>query len=346
MRLTQIGSYMENPKKLIDLKDLLSRARESSNPRTFLESWTLNGLPESIISELKSKGFNYYRGKVRECLSSEDMIYMIHTDNLSAFDCFIAMVPFKGVLLAAISQYWYQTIGKVIDHAFIGACHPRVLEMKKLAPLKVEVIVRSYLAGSMLRSYETGARNFCGQKLPDGLKPFDQLPAPIVTPTSKADAFEHDENLSPSELINAGLVANDGAWKKIEQKALQLFRIGTERYAQCGWILADTKYEFGADAEGKIYLIDEVHTPDSSRLWKQRSYRERIGLGLFPEMFDKEIVRRYLSERGFTGVGTIPPVPYTLILDLLESYLGIYKSLTGKDLVFEDVKLEGSALFT
>ncbi|MFK7825370.1 MAG: phosphoribosylaminoimidazolesuccinocarboxamide synthase [Oligoflexales bacterium] len=337
---------MENPKKLIELKSLLTKARENGNPRVFLESYIFRGLQEPYLSKLKERGFECYRGKVRECLSKKDCIYLIHTDKLSAFDRFITHVPFKGILLAAISRYWYQSIGDVINHAFLNSHHPRVLEMKKLRPVKVEVIVRAYLAGSMLRSYQAGARSFCGQKLPDGLRAFDQLPTPIVTPTTKADTFEHDENLSPSELIHAGLVASEAVWREIEEKALELFRLGSQRYAQCGWILVDTKYEFGTDIEGHTCLIDEVHTPDSSRLWKLDSYRERMEQSLSPEMFDKEIVRRYLLEHGFTGEGAIPPVPYSLIINLLESYLSIYESLVGENLVFKEIGLEEAICFT
>ena len=330
---------MENQKRSIDLKDLLSKAKQSAQPAAYLEAFAFKGAPDQLVKDLKVRGFDYYSGKVRECLSDQEKIYMIHTDNLSAFDRFITLVPFKGVLLAAMSRYWYQAIGESANHAYISKPHPRVLEMKKLKPVKVEVIVRSYLAGSMLRSYQTGVRNFCGQHLPDGLQPYGRLPKPIVTPTSKAEAFEHDENRSPSELIRDGFVANELAWRHIESTALQLFELGSQRYAASGWILADTKYEFGTDNEGHTYLIDEVHTPDSSRLWKQSTYKDRINQGLLPDMFDKEIVRRYLSSQGFLGEGAVPPVPYSLIIELLESYLGIYESLAGESLTIEDVEL-------
>ncbi|NRA44891.1 MAG: phosphoribosylaminoimidazolesuccinocarboxamide synthase [Oligoflexales bacterium] len=330
---------MENQEKTINLKALLASAAQSGEPSSYLEPYAFKGAPEDALRTLEAKGFQTYRGKVRECLSSSDKIYLIHTDNLSAFDRFITMVPFKGVLLAAISRYWYEAMGGSIKHAYLASPHPRILEMKQLQPVKVEVIVRAYLAGSMLRSYQTGVRNFCGQQLPDGLQAYDRLPKPIVTPTSKAEAFEHDENKSPAELIHEGHVANEQVWAEIEAMALQLFQLGSETYDRCGWIFADTKYEFGTDSEGHIYLIDEVHTPDSSRLWKKSTYHKCLKQNLPPQMFDKELVRRYLSSQGFLGEGAVPPVPYTLIFELLQSYLGIYESLAGEELCFSDTEL-------
>lgn len=335
---------MESNKNPIDLRRLLLLAKESGDAKTFLEPYAFKGVNTDLLISLKEKGFDCYRGKVRECFSRDQNTYLIHTDNLSAFDRFITTVPFKGMLLAEISRYWYEALGAKVTHAYLASPHARVLAMKKLKPIKAEVIVRAYLAGSMLRAYQGGVRTFCGQRLPDGLKAYQKLPAPMVTPTSKAEAFEHDENQSPAELIRSGYVSDEEEWNKIEEKALQLFHFGTDKYAACGWIFADTKYEFGLDQSGEVKLIDEVHTPDSSRLWRMDSYQHCFECGKDPEMFDKEIVRRYLASQGFTGEGVIPPVPYSLIIELIESYLGIYESLKSRPLSFAYQDLNSSLL--
>jgi phosphoribosylaminoimidazole-succinocarboxamide synthase len=194
-------------------------------------------------------------------------------------------------------------------------------------PIKIEVVVRGYLAGSMLRAYEKGERIFCGTSLPEGLTPYCKLPKPIITPTTKAAAFEHDENTSPAQLVNAG-VCSHPEWEEVAGLAFKVFDLGSKIYAERGWILVDTKYEFGKSRDGKIKLIDEVHTPDSSRLWVQESYQERMSSGLSPQMLDKENVRRWLVERGFTGYGDVPEVPREVLLNLVKVYLDVAETLT------------------
>ena len=308
----------------LNLRRVLHQAWNSANPRESLNRYTFKGLSKEFIHELPSESF--YQGKVRQCVSLGGCLHILHTDNLSAFDRFITHLPFKGALLSLISKFWFERLGGHMPHAYQSAPHERILTMRRLKPLKVEVIVRAYLAGSMQRSYRLGDRKFCGQSLAEGLKDYAQLPRPLLTPTSKAEVGEHDEPVTPDQLIEKGVLTSR-QWSEITSIAQELFKIGTEEYGKLGWILADTKYEFGEDDQGKVYLIDEVHTPDSSRLWEKSSYDLRMSQNKAPAMFDKEIVRQYLLSQGFAGDGAIPPIPFELLQTLLVSYLEIVEGL-------------------
>jgi phosphoribosylaminoimidazole-succinocarboxamide synthase len=186
----------------------------------------------------------------------------------------------------------------------------------------------------MMRAYEKGEREFCGARLPEGLKDYGPLATAIITPTTKAAAFEHDENISPEELLRRGVVTA-AEWDEISAKALRLFAFGQETLARVGWLLVDTKYEFGRAPRGEIKVIDEIHTPDSSRFWVKDSYQQRLTRGEAPEMLDKETVRRYLLEQGFSGEGPVPEVPVTRLVELAEVYLKVAETLAGKPLTSE-----------
>lgn len=283
------------------------------------------------LAEQQAAAAKTYRGKVRDLLVGNESIFMVHSDRLSAFDRAVGMVPYKGLILAAISEFWFGKVKDTLPNHFLARPHPRVIEARRLTPLKVEVVVRGHLAGSMLRAYEKGERVFCGESLPEGLHPYQELPAPIITPTSKAGVYEHDEDTTPSELIATGVV-DRRQWAELAEMALALFSLGRKEFALHGWTLADTKYEFGADASGKIWLIDEIHTPDSSRLW-QRTTGTRLDT---VAMFDKEIIRRYLLEQGFSGHGEVPPVPPRLFVELAMRYLAVAESLTRAPLMVDD----------
>jgi len=259
---------------------------------------------------------------------------MVHSDRLSAFDRHVALVPYKGVFLASINNYWLNKISSDFPVAKFSYQEPRVINMEKLKVFPVEMIVRGYLAGSMLRSYEKGQRDFCHHKLPEGLKAWGALDQPIITPTSKAEVGAHDENMTPQEILDAGFCTK-AQWDKISKIAMDLFGFGRAVYEKHGWILVDTKYEFGFDENGEPHLIDEVHTPDSSRLWEQDSYAERVGKGQSPVMLDKEIIRDYLKDQGFTGDGKVPPVPREKILELAKVYLSVADKLYGRSLTFD-----------
>jgi phosphoribosylaminoimidazole-succinocarboxamide synthase len=255
----------------------------------------------------------------------QDTALMVHSDRLSAFDRAVGLVPYKGMILAAISQFWFKFLAQQVPNHYLGSPHPRVLHIKKLKTIKIEVVVRGYLAGSLLRAYQEGTRRIYGIQLPDHMQPYDAFPQPILTPTTKAEVYEHDEETSPDQLIAKGVVSA-AQWKQISNLALKLFALGQELFLSKGWVLADTKYEFGTDSSGQIFLIDEVHTPDSSRLWQLTE------AGAPPRMFDKELIRTYLQSKGFSGHGEVPKVPAILYVNLTEKYLEVAESLLGRSL--------------
>ncbi|WP_141735654.1 phosphoribosylaminoimidazolesuccinocarboxamide synthase [Oligoflexus tunisiensis] len=314
------------------IRELLKEIAHSSDPDRAVTEHAYQGFSESEKKEFEQKYPAVYAGKVRELIRTENDLLIYHTDRLSAFDRFIGLVPYKGTILAEISQYWLEEAADVVPTHFLGRPHERVLRCISCTPYKVEVVVRGYMAGSMMRAYQKGIREFCGEKLPEGLEPYRSLPEPIITPTTKAAAFEHDEDATPEQLVQQGVCTRE-EWVEISQMALKLFRFGQQKYAEKGWILVDTKYEFGRDGSGQIRLIDEIHTPDSSRLWVKSSYETNLGRGDAPEMLDKETVRRYLLELGFSGQGTVPHVPVSRLLTLAETYLQVAETLTGRPLM-------------
>ena len=306
----------------------------NDNSSAAVEKYSYNGLSEEQKKELDAKGVEHYAGKVRELVKDGDTLHIYHSDRLSAFDRYIGMVPFKGAILADISKFWLEETEKLMPTHFKSMKHSRVIDGEACTPVMAEVIVRGYMAGSMARAYEKGVREFCGVTLPEGLTNYCKLPNAIITPTTKAAAFEHDEDATPEELIESG-VATKEQWAQIEEMALKLFAHGQKVYAEKGWILVDTKYEFGFAKDGSIKVIDEVHTPDSSRLWDLASYEEKVSKGEAPVMLDKENVRRYLLEQGFKGEGDVPEVPAKVLVDLAKVYLGVAEKLSGKELMVE-----------
>jgi phosphoribosylaminoimidazole-succinocarboxamide synthase len=219
----------------------------------------------------------------------------------------------------------------VVPTHLIEQIDERALRTEAMEPFKVEVIVRGYMAGSMMRAYEKGTREFCGVTLPEGLKRYDKLQKPIITPTTKAEVYQHDEDVDPETLIKRG-VCTEEEWNEICGRALDLFNFGQEIYQAKNWILVDTKYEFGKNARGEIKVIDEIHTPDSSRLWIRDSYAEALESGGEPKMLDKENVRRYLASQGFTGEGPVPSVPVQQLVELSETYLEVAERLIDRPL--------------
>lgn len=316
------------------IRDYLKAISESKTPEKTLKEHAYTGLSDSERKQRISEGRQVYAGKVRELVGHADELLIYHTDRLSAFDRFVGMVPYKGVILADLSEYWLKAAKAVVPTHFIDRPHERVLRCKACTPFKVEVIVRGYMAGSMARAYEKGVREFCGAKLGEGLVNYRALPTAIITPTTKAAAYEHDEDISPKELIARGTVTAD-EWTTIETMALKLFAFGQKVYAEKGWILVDTKYEFGRDKDGEICVIDEIHTPDSSRLWVRETYEKRVASGEAPEMLDKETVRRYLMSQGFSGEGDVPTVPVKNIVELAEVYLTVAETLRNHRLETE-----------
>ena len=313
------------------LIDALNEISSSSHGSEAIRKSAYYGMSDSQKAQFNSDGYHTYQGKVRELLQKDDNLFIFHTDRLTAFDKYIGMVPYKGAILSEISRFWLENVKDLIPTHFDKSVNERVLKVKNCKPVKAEVIVRGYMAGSMQRAYKKGVREFCGVTLTEGLTDFQKLPEAIITPTTKAAAFEHDEDATPAELIEQGVCTQE-EWNKISDMALKLFARGTEVYAEKGWILVDTKYEFGWDQDGNIVVIDEVHTPDSSRLWVKDSYQSRISAGEQPEMLDKEIVRRFLIEKGFSGEGEVPEVPAEVLVSLSKVYLKVAETLTGEQL--------------
>lgn len=313
----------------IDPKLLKLLEEMKTKDSSFLKSYCYPGLSEEDKKKLSKEGFEIHCGKVRDCLIKKESFSMVHSDRLSAFDRFICHVPFKGLLLSKINLFWLEKAKKEgFPVAPFSEPKERVIEMENLKLFPMEVVVRGYLAGSMLRAYEKKERKFCQHTLPENLKPWGKLRENIVTPTSKAEVGGHDENTTPEELIKAGHCSKE-EWNKIENLALSLYDFGRKHYKTLGWILVDTKYEFGKDKEGNIFIVDELHTPDSSRLWEQSSYEENIKEGKAPRMLDKEIIRRYLMKLDFQGEGTVPSIPQEKKIALAETYLEVARKLTA-----------------
>ena len=313
------------------LVDALDEISSSNNGTEAIQKSAYYGMSESQKAKYTSEGYHAYQGKVRELLQKDSTLYIFHTDRLTAFDKYIGMVPYKGAILSEISRFWLENVRDLIPTHYQEAINERVLKVRSCTPIKAEVIVRGYMAGSMQRAYKKGIRELCGCQLPEGLSDFQRLPEAIITPTTKAAAFEHDEESSPAELISQG-VCSPEEWETISAMALKLFARGQKVYEEKGWILVDTKYEFGRDEDGQIIVIDEIHTPDSSRLWVKESYIPRLEAGEEPEMLDKEIVRRFLIKAGFSGEGKVPDVPPETLISLSKVYLKVAETLTGMQL--------------
>lgn len=271
-----------------------------------------------------------YHGKVRDVYNINDkLLVMVATDRISAFDVVLPKgIPYKGQVLNQLAAYMLDATAEAVPNWKIAVPDPMVTLGVKAEGLKVEVIVRGYIAGSAWRAYRDGERSICGIELPEGLHENDRLPHPIITPTTKADQG-HDENISAEDIIKKNLVSADD-WKTIEKYALQLFAIGSEMAREKGLILVDTKYEFGK-YDGKIILIDEIHTPDSSRYFYADGYEQRQLLGEPQKQLSKEFVRQWLIENGFMGRPgeTVPEMTDKVCNEISDRYIELYEHITG-----------------
>ncbi len=287
-------------------------------------------LHEAVIPELP----NYYRGKVRENYDLPDgRRILISTDRLSAFDRAIASIPLKGQVLTQTARYWFEKTADICPNHVLEYPDPNVVVGRRLDILPVEMVVRGYLAGttgtSILTMYKQGRREMYGMTLPDGLRDNEALPEPIITPTSKAFDGGHDEPLSAGQIVGSGLLTQK-QWDTVSGYALALFARGQKLASERGLILADTKYEFGTDADGNILLADEIHTPDSSRYWFAESYPERFASGGKPESFDKDFVRNWVVARCDPYKEELPPIPQELIDQTSAVYVRAYETITGQ----------------
>jgi phosphoribosylaminoimidazole-succinocarboxamide synthase len=286
-------------------------------------------LREAVIPELP----NYYRGKVRENYDLPDgRRIIIASDRLSAFDRAIACIPYKGQVLTQTARFWFENTADICPNHVLEYPDPNVVVGQRLEILPVEIVVRGYLAGttgtSVLTMYKQGQREIYGIRFPDGLRDNEALPEAIITPTSKAFDGGHDEPLSPQEIVGGGLLSQE-QWDTVSAHALALFARGQAMARERGLILADTKYEFGTDGEGRILLADEIHTPDSSRYWFAQSYPERFAKGEKPESFDKDFVRNWVAARCDPYNEPIPEIPDELIAQTSQVYIRAFETITG-----------------
>ncbi|HTN68623.1 MAG TPA: phosphoribosylaminoimidazolesuccinocarboxamide synthase [Dysgonamonadaceae bacterium] len=277
---------------------------------------------------------NVYHGKVRDVYTiDEETLIMIATDRISAFDVVLPKgIPYKGQVLNQIAAKFLDATADIVPNWKQATPHPLVTAGLLCEPYKIEMIVRGYITGSAWREYKKGVRSICGVKLPDGMKENEKFPSPILTPTTKADEG-HDENISRDEIIEQGLV-NREEYEKLEKYALTLFERGTEIADEKGLILVDTKYEFGKHND-KIYLIDEIHTPDSSRYLYKEGYQERFDKGEEQRQLSKEFVRIWLMENGFQGNEgeQIPEMTEDICNDISERYIELYEIIIGEKFV-------------
>ena len=278
-----------------------------------------------------------YHGKVRDVYTINDStLAVIATDRISAFDVILPKgIPFKGQVLNQIAAYFLKSTADIVPNWMLATPDPMVTVGIRCEGFKVEMIVRGYIAGSAWREYQKGVREICGVKLPDGLRENERLPHPIITPTTKADEG-HDENISREEIIARGIVSAED-YAVMEDYALKLFRRGTEMAAEKGLILVDTKYEFGK-LDGKVYLIDEIHTPDSSRYFYADGYEERLAKGEPQRQLSKEFVRQWLIDHGFMGQAgqQVPEMTDEFIASVTERYIELYEHITGQPFVKGD----------
>lgn len=279
-----------------------------------------------------------YHGKVRDVYSiGDDLLVMIATDRISAFDVILPQgIPYKGQVLNQIAAKFLDATADIVPNWKVATPDPMVTVGIKCQPYKVEMVIRGYLTGSAWREYKSGARMLCGIPLPEGMKENEKFPTPLITPTTKADEG-HDENISKEEIIAQGLVSKE-EYEQLEKYTYALFQRGTEMAAQKGLILVDTKYEFGKK-DGKIYLIDEIHTPDSSRYFYARTYQELFEKGEEQKQLSKEFVRKWLMENGFQGKEgqKVPEMTPEYCDSVSERYIELYEKIVGEKFIKADI---------
>lgn len=272
-------------------------------------------------------------GKVRTSWAvGDDRRLIVTTDRLSAFDRVLAGVPYKGQVLNQLSAWWFEQTADVIANHVVSVPDPNALLARAARPLPIEVVVRGYITGvtdtSLWGMYAEGARSMYGYDFPDGLRKNTPLPRHIVTPTTKAADGGHDVPITCDEVVSSGLLPAE-LWERVMEAALALFGRGVAVGQRAGLVLADTKYEFGLAADGELLLIDEVHTPDSSRWWVAETYDERLAAGDEPESLDKEVVRRAFADIGYKGDGPVPRLPDEVWSATAGRYITAYEQLTG-----------------
>ncbi|HEY0045497.1 MAG TPA: phosphoribosylaminoimidazolesuccinocarboxamide synthase [Flavobacterium sp.] len=298
------------------------------------------------MNTITTTNFNFpgqksvYRGKVREVYNiNDELLVMVATDRLSAFDVVLPKgIPYKGQILNQIATQFMELTRDIVPNWLLATPDPNVAVGYLCEPFKVEMVIRGYLAGHAAREYVSGKRILCGVELPEGLKENDKLPTPIITPTTKADNGEHDADISKEEILSRGIVSEED-YQILENYTYALYQRGTNIAATRGLILVDTKYEFGKTKDGKIVLIDEIHTPDSSRYFYAEGFEERQQRGEEQKQLSKEFVRRWLIENGFQGKEgqQIPDMTDEYITSVSERYIELYENILGEPFVKADL---------
>jgi phosphoribosylaminoimidazole-succinocarboxamide synthase len=281
-----------------------------------------------------------YRGKVREVYNiNDELLVMVATDRLSAFDVVLPEgIPYKGQILNQIATRFMEMTSHLVPNWLIATPDPNVAVGHLCEPFKVEMVIRGYLSGHAAREYALGKREICGVTMPEGLKENDKFPEPIITPTTKADNGEHDADISREEILAKGIVSLED-YEILENYTKVLYNKGTEIASDRGLILVDTKYEFGKTKEGKIVLIDEIHTPDSSRYFYKEGYQERQDRGEAQKQLSKEFVRQWLIAGGFQGKEgqQIPPMDEAYVNSVSERYIELYENILGEEFFKADI---------
>ncbi len=281
-----------------------------------------------------------YKGKVREVYTLQnDLLVMVATDRLSAFDVVMPKgIPYKGQILNQIATKMMKDTEDIVPNWLLATPDPNVAVGKACEPFKVEMVIRGYLSGHAAREYKAGKRMLCGVPMPEGMKENDKFPEPIITPATKAEKGDHDEDISRGDILKRGIVSQ-ADYEVLEKYTRALFQRGTEIAAKRGLILVDTKYEFGKTKEGKIVLIDEIHTPDSSRYFYTEGYEQRQAKGEPQKQLSKEFVRQWLIANNFQGLEgqTVPEMDDAYIDSVSERYIELYESITGDTFVKADV---------
>jgi phosphoribosylaminoimidazole-succinocarboxamide synthase len=301
---------------------------------------TLDGTPFRTVA---GEALERYDGKVRDCFidPARRRRIIIVTDRLSAFDAVVGTIPFKGQVLNQLAEFWFEHTAAIAPNHMIAVPDPNVMIARECEPLPVELVMRAYLTGvtstSIWKAYEAGARTFCGHALPEGMRKNQPLPRPILTPSTKAAKGDHDVSVSRDELLAMGRIA-PALFDRAAELAAQLFAAGQAHAASRGLILADTKYEIGLDRSrpdgDQLVIIDEIHTPDSSRYWHADDYEARLARGDEPRSLDKEYVRRWLAgDAKWSGDGPPPVMPDEIRIEAARRYVASYEIVTGRRFV-------------
>ncbi len=305
----------------------------------------MNSYKEKIIRELNNcltvTNLPYGKkesGKVRDSYEFDGRMIFITTDRQSAFDRILTSIPFKGQVLNQTSSWWFEQTKEIIPNHVISVPDPNVTIGIKCDVFPIEFVVRGYITGttdtSLWTHYNRGVRNYCSNKLPEGLQKNQKLEVPLLTPTTKDK--KHDRPVSPDEIVKDGLMSEEDL-ETVSNKAFELFTFGQETAQKHGLILVDTKYEFGRDADGNVLLVDEIHTPDSSRYWLADSYKKRFEKGEEPEYIDKEFLRLWFAEHCDPyNDEMLPEAPEELVIELSSRYIFLYETITGQKLPFPD----------